>query len=181
MISASLSIHTQATSHTAEKMSFDFETGPLTDLRSNKGIPTGLVKLGSRKSLLAIKQSEIVEAQIKDVYPHLRTQIVGLTTFGDEVQNKPLYSFGGKSLWTKELEVLLYEKIGDNEMIDLIVHSLKDMPTHLPEEFELGCILKREGEFFCAIFATNSAFLDVNSLDWDCSVGFYDELKNFRR
>lgn len=109
--------------------------------------PNNTIKLGSRKSKLAVVQAEIVADHIKRCFPHLKSKIISLTTLGDQVQNKPLYSFGGKSLWTRELEILLLEPIGDYERIDLIVHSLKDMPTCLPNEFELGCIMKREGEF----------------------------------
>ncbi|GME80310.1 unnamed protein product [Ambrosiozyma monospora] len=105
------------------------------------------IKIGSRRSQLAVVQSEIVGSTIKQYYPNFTTPIVKVSTLGDQIQNKPLYSFGGKSLWTKELEILLYEPIGDFDQIDMIVHSLKDMPTVLPDEFELGCILEREGMF----------------------------------
>lgn len=104
-----------------------------------------LVRIGSRKSLLAVCQSEIVADTIIKFYPELQTKITKVSTLGDQVQNRPLYSFGGKALWTKELEILLLENVGEFEKIDLIAHSLKDMPTVLPDEFELGCIINREG------------------------------------
>jgi hydroxymethylbilane synthase len=105
------------------------------------------VKIGSRKSVLAVKQSDIVAQTISNCYPNLKTTIAKVSTLGDQVQNRPLYSFGGKALWTKELEILLLEDVGEFKQIDLISHSLKDMPTVLPDEFELGCIISREGMF----------------------------------
>lgn len=103
------------------------------------------VRIGSRKSLLAVRQSEIVGEAINRFYPNLSINISKVFTLGDQVQNRPLYSFGGKALWTKELEILLLQDVGEYQKIDLIAHSLKDMPTILPEEFELGCIISREG------------------------------------
>lgn len=105
------------------------------------------VRIGSRKSLLAVCQSEIVGNTIKKFYPFLNTTITKVSTLGDQIQNRPLYSFGGKALWTKELEILLLQDVGDFQKIDLIAHSLKDMPTILPDDFELGCIISREGMY----------------------------------
>lgn len=106
------------------------------------------VKIGSRRSLLAVAQSEIVSDTIQKYYSNLKTTIAKVSTLGDQVQNRPLYSFGGKALWTKELEILLLGDVGEYKQIDLIAHSLKDMPTVLPDDFELGCIIDREGMFF---------------------------------
>ena len=62
-----------------------------------------------------------------------------MSTEGDKNQSQALYLLGGKSLWTKELEVVLKEN-----MVDMLVHSLKDVPTTLPEGCEIGAILERE-------------------------------------
>jgi hydroxymethylbilane synthase len=62
-----------------------------------------------------------------------------MSTEGDKNQSQALYVLGGKSLWTKELEVALLE-----QDVDILVHSLKDVPTVLPDGCELGAILKRE-------------------------------------
>lgn len=102
------------------------------------------VQIGGRKSELAQCQNNIVRALIEKEFPELSCDVLALNTLGDQVLNKPLYSFGGKLLWTKELEILLVEGVGQYPRLDLIVHSLKDMPTTLPDEFELGCILHRE-------------------------------------
>ena len=62
-----------------------------------------------------------------------------MSTAGDKNQSQALYLLGGKALWTKELEVALKEK-----EVDLLIHSLKDVPTTLPEGCALGAILERE-------------------------------------
>lgn len=105
------------------------------------------VKIGSRRSQLAVAQSVILGEAITKYYPSVSTPITKVATLGDQVQNRPLYTFGGKAVWTKELEVLLEGPLGEFDQIDLIAHSLKDMPTLLPDEFELGCILQREGTY----------------------------------
>lgn len=133
--------------------------------------PNNTIKLGSRKSKLAVVQAEIVADHIKKRFPHLESKIISLTTLGDQVQNKPLYSFGGKSLWTRELEILLLEPIGDYEKIDLIVHSLKDMPTCLPNEFELGCIMKREDPRDALVMKSGSKYKSLKELPAGSIVG----------
>ena len=62
-----------------------------------------------------------------------------MTTEGDKNQSQALYLLGGKALWTKELEVALKENV-----VDMLVHSLKDVPTTLPDGCEIGAILERE-------------------------------------
>lgn len=107
-------------------------------------VPNNHIQIGGRKSKLAVVQLEIVKHQIEHHHANLKCLVLALLTLGDKIQNKPLYLFGGKSLWTKELEILLLEPVDEYPQLDLIVHSLKDMPTNLPDEFELGCILERE-------------------------------------
>ncbi|ODQ82624.1 hypothetical protein BABINDRAFT_169862 [Babjeviella inositovora NRRL Y-12698] len=102
------------------------------------------IEIGGRKSKLAVIQSESVKALILKQFPDLKCSVLALSTFGDHIQNRPLYSFGGKALWTKELETLLMQSVEHFPKLDLVVHSLKDMPTNLPEEFELGAILTRD-------------------------------------
>lgn len=102
------------------------------------------LNIGGRKSQLAVAQSEIVKTYIEARFPEIECSILALSTFGDQVQSKPLYSFGGKALWTTELEQLLLGPGDGHPQLDMIVHSLKDVPTNLPDDFVLGCILDRE-------------------------------------
>ncbi|GAA5870106.1 hypothetical protein JCM1840_003584 [Sporobolomyces johnsonii] len=95
--------------------------------------------LGTRNSKLAMVQTEIVRRELEKKWPGCQIRIYGMTTLGDNVQTQPLYTFGGKALWTKELEVELL-----SGHVDAIVHSLKDVPTEFPPGCELGAVLERE-------------------------------------
>lgn len=146
--STSGGVSSSGPSQTANSGSLESQAANSLATASKKNEDSVLINIGSRKSKLAIKQSEIVSDAILANFPHFETKITSVSTLGDNVQDKPLYSFGGKSVWTKELETLLYESVAAFDRIDIIVHSLKDLPTNLPEGFELGCILKREGKSF---------------------------------
>ena len=95
--------------------------------------------VGTRNSPLALAQTDIVVAALKSRFPDCSFEIHGMTTTGDRDQNTALYNFGGKGLWTSQLE----EKLASREL-DMVVHSLKDMPTTLPEGCVLGCVTDRE-------------------------------------
>lgn len=97
------------------------------------------IKIGTRESALAMKQTHIVVAALEALHPTLTFSIHAVKTMGDKDQTTPLYNFGGKGLWTSELEAKLAG--GD---VDMIVHSLKDMPTTLPDGCVLGCVTRRE-------------------------------------
>ncbi|KAH3902219.1 hydroxymethylbilane synthase SCDLUD_002035 [Saccharomycodes ludwigii] len=124
------------------------------------------VHIGGRRSKLAVVQSEHVKSLIQQKLPNIKTLVLALQTYGDTIQTKPLYSFGGKALWTAELE----DKLACNEL-DLIVHSLKDMPTNLPELFELGGITKREDPSDCVVMKLNSPYKTLDDLPNGSVVG----------
>lgn len=101
--------------------------------------PSRPLLLGSRKSQLALVQSEWVQAQLQKHYPNGTFEIHTMSTQGDKILDVPLAKIGDKGLFTKELEVGMLKK-----ETDLAVHSLKDLPTNLPEGLVLGCITERE-------------------------------------
>ncbi|CAG8805129.1 2260_t:CDS:2, partial [Gigaspora rosea] len=101
--------------------------------RSLKWCPIG------KYSQLALVQTNEVQKALQRAYPNIEFSILGITTTGDQILNKPLYQIGEKSLFTKELEVAL-----ENKTVDLVVHSLKDLPTTLPKGMTVGAMLKRE-------------------------------------
>ena len=101
--------------------------------------PRKPIVIASRASKLAQIQTFIVRDALKALYPTLPFEVALMSTEGDKNQSQALYVLGGKSLWTKELEVALLEKD-----VDILVHSLKDIPTVLPDGCELGAILERE-------------------------------------
>jgi hydroxymethylbilane synthase len=95
--------------------------------------------IASRQSRLAMWQAEHVRSQILSLYPRCVVEILGMTTRGDQILDRPLSDVGGKGLFIKELEVAMAEG-----RADLAVHSLKDMPFELPSGFVLGAVLERE-------------------------------------
>lgn len=139
-------------------------------LPSIKEMEDKIIKIAGRRSELAVTQSEQVKCMIESRFPGYKCSVLALQTLGDQVQSKPLYSFGGKALWTKELEDLLYHKDPD-QRIDLIVHSLKDMPTQLPDGFELGGITKRVDPSDCLVMAQNSPYKTLADLPDGSVVG----------
>ncbi|KAK3997503.1 porphobilinogen deaminase, dipyromethane cofactor binding domain-containing protein [Cladorrhinum sp. PSN332] len=96
------------------------------------------VRIGTRRSALAIRQTELVIEGLSKVHPRVKFEIDAMATAGDRDKVTPLPAMG-KGLWTNELEA----KLMNNE-VDIIVHSLKDMPTSLPEGCVLACIPVRE-------------------------------------
>jgi hydroxymethylbilane synthase len=96
--------------------------------------------IGTRKSALALWQSEFVKARLQAVFPGLVVELKHVITTGDKNQNSsaPIPLIGGKGLFTAELEECLVTK-----EIDLAVHSLKDLPTQLDPQFVVGAIPTR--------------------------------------
>jgi hydroxymethylbilane synthase len=95
------------------------------------------LRLGTRKSKLAILQANIVADKLKSDLK-IESEIIHITTSGDK-NIYPLYDIGGKALFIKELE----EALLDNA-IDIAVHSLKDVPGIIPEEFTIAAMLERD-------------------------------------
>lgn len=132
---------------------------------------TKIVHVGGRKSPLAVVQSEHIKALIRAKHPDFKIDVLAFSTLGDKVQNVPLYSFGGKSLWTKELEILLLQKVDPYPRLDLVVHSLKDLPTALPDDFVLGCITAREDPSDALCMAAGSSYKTLADLPAGAVVG----------
>lgn len=98
-----------------------------------------IIRIGTRDSVLALWQAEWVKSQLSVIYPEHEFMLVSMKTKGDKILDVPLAKIGDKGLFTKELENGLLR--GE---IDLAVHSLKDLPTILPEGLSIGAICKRE-------------------------------------
>uniref|UniRef100_UPI0037E82300 porphobilinogen deaminase-like n=1 Tax=Semicossyphus pulcher TaxID=241346 RepID=UPI0037E82300 len=98
-----------------------------------------VIRIGTRKSQLARIQTDSVADMLKELYSDVDLEIVGMTTTGDKILDTALSKIGEKSLFTKELENAL-----ERNEVDLVVHSLKDLPTTLPPGFTIGAVLKRE-------------------------------------
>ncbi|MCI8375401.1 MAG: hydroxymethylbilane synthase [Lachnospiraceae bacterium] len=96
------------------------------------------IRIGTRKSRLALIQTELVKERIEAVFPEAEIELVKLSTKGDELLDRSLTSFGGKGVFTRELEEALLS--GE---IDLAVHSAKDMPMEFPKGLQIGAVLPR--------------------------------------
>ena len=97
------------------------------------------ITIATRESALALWQANFVRARLLEAHPDLEVNLLGMTTKGDQWLNAPLHEIGGKGLFIKELEVAMLEG-----RADLAVHSVKDLPAHLPEGFSLPFIGFRE-------------------------------------
>lgn len=97
------------------------------------------LRIGTRKSRLAMVQTELVKDEILVHFPDMEIEIVPISTKGDRHLDRSLTSFGGKGVFTRELEEALLR--GE---IDLAVHSAKDMPMEFPKGLALGAVLPRE-------------------------------------
>ncbi len=101
--------------------------------------PPRTIRIGSRKSQLAMVQTHWVRDRLQECYPDRKFEIQTMSTQGDKILDVALAKIGDKGLFTKELELGMLE--GN---IDFAVHSLKDLPTNLPEGLMLGCVTERE-------------------------------------
>jgi hydroxymethylbilane synthase len=100
---------------------------------------TRTIRIGSRKSQLALVQTHWVRDCLQKAFPDRTFEVHTMSTQGDKILDVALAKIGDKGLFTKELELGMID--GD---IDFAVHSLKDLPTRLPEGLMLGCVTERE-------------------------------------
>ncbi|TEB39133.1 porphobilinogen deaminase [Coprinellus micaceus] len=128
--------------------------------------------LASRASQLAQIQTNIVLDTLQSLYPESndpsqpKFTTSFMSTAGDKNQSQALYLLGGKALWTKELEVALKDK-----EVDLLIHSLKDVPTSLPEGCALGAILERENPVDSLVVKAGGPWKSLDELPEGSVVG----------
>ncbi|MGM3306652.1 hydroxymethylbilane synthase [Anabaena sp. WFMT] len=101
--------------------------------------PPRTIRIGSRKSQLALVQTHWVREQLQKSFPDITFEVHTMSTQGDKILDVALAKIGDKGLFTKELELGMI-----NQEIDFAVHSLKDLPTKLPEGLTLATITERE-------------------------------------
>lgn len=124
---------------------------------------TRILRIATRKSALALWQTEHVATRLRAIHPRLDVQLVPLSTRGDEVLDRSLAAIGGKGLFLKELEEAMLR--GE---ADLAVHSLKDVPMALEGPFVLPAVLERANPFDAFV---SNAYADVGSLPQGARVG----------
>jgi hydroxymethylbilane synthase len=126
-------------------------------------IPVPRLRIATRKSPLALWQSEHVAALLRAAHPGLDVELVPLSTRGDEVLDRSLSAIGGKGLFLKELEVAMLR-----DEADCAVHSLKDVPMTLDAPFVLPAVLVRADH--ADAFVSN-AHADIDALPRGARVG----------
>jgi hydroxymethylbilane synthase len=119
---------------------------------------TGVVRIGSRGSRLALVQAEWVRDRVAERHPDLRVEIEIINTKGDKLLDAPLAKLGDKGLFTKELEAALLD-----ERVDVAVHSAKDMPTAVPEGLAIVAFTERED--VRDVFVANPALVEERGAD----------------
>jgi len=108
-------------------------------VNKNKFFKFVKVRIGTRGSKLALWQTEFVRRKLSDVYPDVEFEVKVIKTKGDKILDSPLSKIGDKGIFTREIEIELL-----NREIDIAVHSLKDLPTKLPEGLIIGAVTERE-------------------------------------
>lgn len=121
------------------------------------------LRIATRKSPLALWQSEHVAAALRARHPGLDVALIPLSTRGDEVLDRSLAAIGGKGLFLKELEIAM--QAGE---ADCAVHSLKDVPMTLEPGFAMPAILERADH---ADGFISNAFDDIDALPMGARVG----------
>ena len=99
------------------------------------------ITIATRGSKLALWQANHISDLLRSEYPDIEVQLLKIKTKGDKILDVPLAKVGGKGLFVKEIEEALLAK-----KADLAVHSMKDVPTELPEGLEVGIIPPREAD-----------------------------------
>uniref|UniRef100_A0A8C1GFL7 Porphobilinogen deaminase n=1 Tax=Cyprinus carpio TaxID=7962 RepID=A0A8C1GFL7_CYPCA len=128
-------------------------------LQEGNGKVSRVIRMGTRKSQLARIQTDSVAGRLRELYPDVHLEIVAMSTIGDKILDTALSKIGEKSLFTKELENAL-----ERNEVDIVVHSLKDLPTSLPPGFTIGAILQRENPHDAVVLHPKNAGLTLDSL-----------------
>jgi hydroxymethylbilane synthase len=137
------------------------------------------LKIGTRGSPLALYQAHETRARLMAAHGLSESdiEIVVITTTGDRIRDRPLSEIGGKGLFTKEIEEALFDG-----SIDLAVHSMKDMPAHLPDGLVMAALLPREDprDGFLSPVAPDIAGLATGAVVGSSSVRRAAQLKRLR-
>jgi hydroxymethylbilane synthase len=123
---------------------------------SQSNIKKSTVRIGTRESQLAQLQTTIITGALKAKHPGLEVQVVFVTTRGDKTLDRPISALGTRGVFVKELEEALMA-----DEVDLVVHSLKDLPTDLPDGLCLAAVLNREDTRDVLVSRHKTKFMDL--------------------
>ncbi|KST64901.1 MULTISPECIES: hydroxymethylbilane synthase [Mastigocoleus] len=124
------------------------------------------IRIGSRKSQLALVQTRWVQKELATTFPEMNFEVHTMSTQGDKILDVALAKIGDKGLFTKELEVGML-----NREIDFAVHSLKDLPTTLPEGLALAAITERENPADALVVHTKYKDKQIDTLPEGAVIG----------
>ncbi|KAL3895018.1 MAG: hypothetical protein SGCHY_004942 [Lobulomycetales sp.] len=122
------------------------------------------LRLGTRTSALALAQTQIVAELLHQ--NNISTQVVAMTTTGDQILDTPLSAIPSRSLFTKQLEVALLES-----SVDIVVHSLKDVASDMPPGLVLACILPRADPHDVLVLPPGSTVKSIANLPPGAKIG----------
>ncbi|ELT90056.1 hypothetical protein CAPTEDRAFT_178034 [Capitella teleta] len=125
-----------------------------------------VIRVGSRKSPLALVQTHFVCDSLKECFPELSFEVIAMTTTGDEILDVALSKLGEKNLFTRELEQSLL-----NYDVDFVVHSLKDLPTQLPDNLVIGAVCRRDDPRDAVVMRSDLTFTSLAELPAGSVVG----------
>ena len=128
--------------------------------------PPRTIRIGSRASQLALVQTHWVQAQLQKAYPDRTFEVHTMATQGDKILDVALAKIGDKGLFTKELEVGMLQ-----QEIDFAVHSLKDLPTNLPNGLVLGVVTERENPADAVVFHEKYRDFQIDALPPGAVIG----------
>lgn len=115
-----------------------------------------IIRIGTRDSELALWQAHTVERKLNDL--GFQTEIIAVKSQGDIILDKPLYELGITGIFTKTLDIAMI-----NGQIDIAVHSMKDVPTALPQGVVQAAVLERASEKDILVYKNNTDFLNANA------------------
>ncbi|KAH1175446.1 hypothetical protein KIL84_008320 [Mauremys mutica] len=147
-------------------LNLTMENKTLRNTQDENGLKNRVIRVGTRRSQLARIQTDSVVEMLRKRYLNLHFEIVAMSTTGDKILDTALSKIGEKSLFTKELENAL-----ERNEVDLVVHSLKDLPTSLPPGFTIGAICKRENPHDAVVFHPKNYEKTLNSLPEKSVIG----------
>ena len=132
------------------------------------------IKIGTRKSKLALAQTQMVADRIKEEFLDVEIEIVHISTTGDKILDKPLTAIGGKGVFVSEIEKALQIK-----EIDIAVHSAKDLPVSLADGLEISGVLKRGN--YRDVLVTRKRTAIKNSSDFTVGTGSLRRRLNLKK
>ncbi len=132
------------------------------------------IRIGTRKSKLALAQTNLVIKELQKHFPETDAEIIHISTTGDKIQNKSLAEIGGKGVFVSEIEKALLEN-----KIDIAVHSAKDLPVKLADGLEISGVLER-GDYRDALILREGSNI-INSSGFVIGTGSLRRRKNMLR